>query len=183
MNNVFVISAAIVIALASCRTKGGKMVLPEDDIYIPTKEETANYWKEFSREESIRIDMFVDRHKWNVAESGTGLRYLIFEQGEGEIARPGMIATVDFEIRLLDADTTLCYVSEEPVKFLIEQDNVESGLHEGITYMRVGDRAMLILPHYLAHGLVGDEENIPPMSTIIYNIKLLAVENRNNHTN
>jgi FKBP-type peptidyl-prolyl cis-trans isomerase FkpA len=180
MNKILLVYLTAV--LAGCTTKKNEQVGSDAIVYIPTKEETADYWKEYSREESIRIDMFVERHKWSVIESGTGLRYLIFEKGDGEMAKPGMVATVEFEIRLLDADTTLCYVSEEPVKFLIEQDNVESGLHEGITYMRVGDRAMLILPHYLAHGLIGDEENIPPMSTVIYNIKLLAVESRNNHT-
>lgn len=150
----------------------------EEQPYIPSKEETAAYWREFSREESVRIDMFTERHNWNVIRTESGLRYVIYEKGEGEKAEPGRVAVVEFEVRLLDADTTLCYRSDkdDPVKFLIEQDYVESGLHEGITYMREGDRAMIILPHYLAHGLLGDEEKIPPASTVIYDIRLLKLE-------
>jgi FKBP-type peptidyl-prolyl cis-trans isomerase len=39
--------------------------------------------------------------------------------------------------------------------------------------MRKGDIAKIILPSYLAHGLTGDSDKIPPMSTVLYNIELV----------
>ncbi len=73
--------------------------------------------------------------------------------------------------------TTLCCTSGgTPIDFLVEMDNVESGLHEAITYLKEGDKAFIILPYYLAHGLLGDNDKIPPLSPALYDIELIAVE-------
>ena len=60
--------------------------------------------------------------------------------------------------------------------FLVCRDEVESGLHEAIQYLKVGDKAKVIIPSHLAHGIAGDFEKIPPRSTIIYDIHLIAVK-------
>jgi len=128
--------------------------------------------------ESEMIDAFVSRHQWRVTETGTGLRYFIYKESENESenAKEGQVAVVDFVISLLDG--TICYSSKDtgPQEFLIGQDNVESGLHEGITFMKTGDKAKLILPSHLAHGLIGDQDKIPPRATIIYDIELLELK-------
>ena len=126
--------------------------------------------------ENEQIEAFVKRYKWDVTKTGTGLRYMIYKEGRGEKAKEGQYATVDFVVTLLNGDTAYSTEKDRPQQFLIGMDNVESGLHEGIQYMRVGDRAKLILPSYLAHGLVGDLNKIPPRSTIIYDIELLALK-------
>lgn len=126
--------------------------------------------------ESEQIDAYIKRQKWNVIKTGSGLRYMIYKEGNGEPAKMGQYAKIDFEITLLNG--TVCYSNKgkKPAEFLIGQDNVESGLHEGITYMHVGARAKLVLPSHLAHGLIGDQDKIPPRSTIIYDIELLDVK-------
>jgi FKBP-type peptidyl-prolyl cis-trans isomerase len=48
-------------------------------------------------------------------------------------------------------------------------------LHEGIQLLHVGDKAIFILPSHLAHGLLGDEDKIPPHSAVIYDIELLGI--------
>ncbi|PCJ85746.1 MAG: hypothetical protein COA57_07215 [Flavobacteriales bacterium] len=126
--------------------------------------------------EADQIDAYIKRRKWNVIETGTGLRYLIYQHGNGDTAKEGQIAKVYFEVSLING--TVCYLTKDsiPQEFLIGMDNVESGLHEGIQYMRVGDKAKLILPSHLAHGLIGDRNKIPPKSTIIYDIELLELK-------
>ena len=81
-------------------------------------------------------------------------------------------------MRLLDSDTTLCYSSSEsgPIQFLVDMDNIETGIHEAITYMKPGDKAYVILPHFLAHGLIGNMDKVPPLSPLLYNISLLDVQ-------
>lgn len=126
--------------------------------------------------ESEQIDMYVKRHNWDVIKTGTGLRYMIYHKGDGQQAKTGQKAKVNFEISLLNG--TVCYSTKEsgPQEFLIGESNVESGLHEGITYLHVGDKAKLILPSHLAHGLVGDLNKIPARSTITYDIELLEIK-------
>ena len=63
-----------------------------------------------------------------------------------------------------------------PKKFLIGKDHVESGVHEGVTLMHVGDRAKFVIPSYLAHGLSGDNAKIPPRSVLIVDLKLLRLD-------
>ena len=77
-------------------------------------------------------------------------------------------------------DGRVCYSSDSlgPKEFVVGADNVETGLHEGIQYLHVGDRATLILPSHLAHGLIGDESKIPPKASVIYELELLSVKDR-----
>ncbi|MCH2234075.1 MAG: FKBP-type peptidyl-prolyl cis-trans isomerase [Crocinitomicaceae bacterium] len=132
----------------------------------------------FAQEENAEIDAFLERRPdWNMTETGTGLRYMVYYNSEsGDSAKVDDIAHVRFEISLLDG--TICYTSEEngSESFMVEKTDVESGLHEGIKFMKAGDKAKFILPSHMAHGLIGDTDKIPPLSTVIYDIELIKVE-------
>lgn len=126
-----------------------------------------------------RIEAFVKRHNWNMEMSETGLWYQIYEHGTGDIAQTGKVATLNFEVSLLDG--TLCYTSDSigPKTFLIGQGGVESGLEEAVLLMRIGDKARFIMPPHLAYGLIGDEDKIPARATIVYNVELLKLTSNN----
>jgi FKBP-type peptidyl-prolyl cis-trans isomerase FkpA len=123
--------------------------------------ETIN--RKFVLDEAMMIDAYIERRNLEMKTTGTGLRYKIFDEGAGELATNGQYATA--------------YDSSEDgqKEFLIGQDYVESGLHEGILMMRKGDRAKFILPSHLAHGLSGDNNKIPPRSSVVYDIRLISL--------
>jgi FKBP-type peptidyl-prolyl cis-trans isomerase len=127
------------------------------------------------KQESDEIDRYVEHKKWTMTTTGTGLRYMITKKGNGELAKPLQRAKVNYKISLLDG--TVCYTSDSTgaKEFKIAQDNVESGLHEGIQYMHVGDKATFILPSHLAHGLVGDASKIPSHASVVYELELLSL--------
>ena len=131
--------------------------------------------KMYVKQESDEIDQYVAHRGWQMTTTGTGLRYMILKKGNGVEAVNGKYAKVNFKISLMDG--TLCYSSDSTgaKKFLIGEDNVESGLHEGIQLLHVGDKAVFILPSYMAHGLVGDASKIPSKSSVIYDIELLSI--------
>jgi len=54
--------------------------------------------------------------------------------------------------------------------------NVESGLEEGVLLMRVGDKALMLMPPHLAHGLTGDGDCIQRRAIILYDIELVSIE-------
>lgn len=126
--------------------------------------------------ETDEINQYIARHNWTMEKTGTGLRYLIVEKGNGIQPKSGDIVFVNYKIFLLDG--TLCYSSEKDgVKdFKVEGDNVESGLHEAVLLMHVGGKAKFILPSYIANGLQGDNDKIPPMSAILVDLELLEVK-------
>ncbi len=131
--------------------------------------------KMYVKRESDEIDQYVAHRNWNMITTGTGLRYMIISKGTGALAKPEQMAKVNYKVSLLNG--TLCYSSDSTGarEFLIAHDNVESGLHEGIQYLHVGDKAIFILPSHLAHGLIGDEKRIPSHASILYDIELLSL--------
>lgn len=125
--------------------------------------------------ETAQLEEFVQEKGWDAIKTGTGLYVYIYEQSDttGALSMDGQVANIDYTVKLLDG--TLCYSTEAegPESFLIGQDNVESGLHEGIKYLHVGDKAKILMPSHLAHGFTGDQNRIPQNAAIIYDIHLL----------
>jgi FKBP-type peptidyl-prolyl cis-trans isomerase len=125
--------------------------------------------------ESKQIDNYVDSNKLDVVKTPTGLRYEIYLNNEGEEIKNKQTAVVKYNVNLLNG--TECYSTNDKVEeFIVGKDYVESGLHEGITYMSEGDKAIIIIPSHLAHGLAGDLKKIPIRSSIVYNIELLEIK-------
>lgn len=144
--------------------------------YADVKEQLMEKNKHWHNQELLDIDAYTKLHNWNVTITGTGLRYVIYKKADTSLAcaKEGQIARVNYSISLLN--DTLCYSSDgKPEEFLIGMDNVESGLHEGVSYMRKGEKAKIILSSNLAFGLIGDLEKVPPQSSLIYDIELVDV--------
>lgn len=133
--------------------------------------------KMYVKRESDEIDQYVARHNWKMNVTGTGLRYMITKRGTGQ-ETPGIEQHVKVDYRISLLDGTLCYSSEKdgPKDFVVGKDNIETGLHEGIQYMHVGDEATFILPSHLAHGLMGDGNKIPAKASVVYQIKLISIQ-------
>jgi len=126
--------------------------------------------------EDQQIKDFIARNRWDVKETGTGLRYRIYESGSGERAEIGKIAIISYKVSLLNGETV--YSSDElgNKEFKIGRGGVESGLEEGILLLRVGDRAKFIIPSHLAFGLLGDQNKIFTKTTLVYDLKLLDLK-------
>lgn len=170
----YLFTLSLIITLSSCdgNKKHEKPINIESAAF---KEKLIDANKLYVKQESDEIDRYVARRGWEMTTTGTGLRYMIVKKGTGEQAKPLQTAKVNYKISLLDG--TVCYSSDTTgaKEFKIEQDDVDSGLHEGIQYMHVGDKAVMIVPFHLAHGLVGDQSRIPPHATVMYELELLAL--------
>jgi FKBP-type peptidyl-prolyl cis-trans isomerase len=121
------------------------------------------------------IESYSRQRDWNMKQTSTGLWYMIYKKGTGRKASKDLFATVNYSVKLLEGTT--CYSTDSlgPETFRIGQNQVESGLDEGILMMHEGDKARFILPPYLAHGLLGDRKKIPPLTIIIYDIELIKI--------
>jgi len=126
--------------------------------------------------ENEQIDKIVQLNGWNMIETGTGLRYQIIEKGKGVKTSVGKQVEFDFEVKLLNGEIIYSSDKTGAKKFMIGSGGVESGLEEGILLLNVGDTARFIIPSYLAHGLSGDQDQIPAKSTLIYTVKLINLK-------
>lgn len=141
------------------------------------KEESIALNKQLIEEEEINIDIFLSHNaSWKITKTGTGLRYFIYKKGNGKKPIPGMKVGVIMNVKLLD--DKVCYETPNDMidEFVVDKSHVESGIQEAIKLMEVGDKAKLIIPAHLAHGITGDSEKIPPLSTLIVDIELISAE-------
>lgn len=130
-----------------------------------------------TKQQELEIMSYLNKKGYdNMISTGTGLRYEIYERGKGDSAACDMQAHVRYDVGLLN--DTICYSNRKTgdvQTFTICLDYVETGLHEGITYMNEGDKARLVMPSVLAHGLLGDRDCIPPLSPIVIDIELVKL--------
>jgi FKBP-type peptidyl-prolyl cis-trans isomerase len=164
---------SVILETGCNKTEKKKKVLTQQEQEYQNKMLKAN--RAVIKNESDEIEAYIKRRGWSMTSTGTGLRYMIYEKGDGPAPKPGMMAKINYKVSLLDG--TVCYSSDKtgPQEFKVSEDHVESGLHEGILLMHTGDKAKFIMPPHLAHGLIGDDNKIPAMSTIIYDVELLSI--------
>jgi len=142
-----------------------------------SKDYSVSYHKEINEREQISIAVYLEHHKeLTMKTTNSGLRYSILKVNKkGEIGEPGKVASVILKICLMDG--TVCYTTEDEYydEIPIDRNDKESGLNEALKLMRAGESAKLILPNHLAHGLVGDFENIPPLAILLVDVDLIEL--------
>jgi len=108
-------------------------------------------------------------------DNGSGLFYLIVGDTLDTKVKEGSVVVYNYSVSLMDG--SICYTSqkEKPKEFLIGYGGVESGLEMAMQLMYKGQKGKFILPPHLAHGLLGDNDKIPPRSIIVYDVHLLNV--------
>lgn len=139
----------------------------------------VNVNKYLVKEDSERIASYIFRHGWDMIETKGGFWYLITEHGTGDSVKHNDIVSLAYKVELLDG--TECYNSDSLglLSFKVGSGDVISGLQRGVLLLREGDKAIFIFPPVLAYGLLGDEKQIPPRSTLVYHIKVVGLKKAN----
>ncbi|MEE9493912.1 MAG: FKBP-type peptidyl-prolyl cis-trans isomerase [Gammaproteobacteria bacterium] len=78
---------------------------------------------------------------------------------------------------LLDGREFVNSSGQDKKPMTVKIDEVIHGLTEALQLMSVGSRWKLFMPPSLAYGSRSTGLNIPPNSTLIYEIELLAIGN------
>jgi FKBP-type peptidyl-prolyl cis-trans isomerase len=103
--------------------------------------------------------------------------------GTGAVATLGRPTTVDYTGWLYDStrpdnkgtqfDTSS---GRGPYTFVLGTGSVIAGWDRGVANMRVGGERLLVIPPELAYGAQGNPPAIPPNATLVFDVKLLAVQ-------
>jgi FKBP-type peptidyl-prolyl cis-trans isomerase FkpA len=173
---LFIICFSFTFVFFSCQSNDEKQSR-SSKVNIPkAKEKLVRTNQYLVKAEEQSIQDFIKRYKYDMTETGSGLLYEIYKNGEGPKAEKGKIAELKFQIRLLNGEVVYESDNDGVKEFLIGKGGVESGLEEGILLLQVGDRARFILPSHLAFGLLGDLQKIPERSAIVYDLELLNLK-------
>jgi peptidylprolyl isomerase len=107
----------------------------------------------------------------------SGLTYLITKKGTGPQLRAGDTVVLNYTGTLTNGvkfDSS--YERNEPLEFRLGAGRVIKGYDEGLSKLRVGDHAILIIPGKLAYGPKGIPNVIPPDATLIFVIEVIDVK-------
>lgn len=141
------------------------------------KAEELKLEKENAMKEDEVIAKYIAEKQITPSKSSSGLMYIVSEPGTGEQAQAGKTVKVHYTGRLLDGtkfDSSLD--RNEPIEFKLGQGMVIKGWDEGIALLKVGGKALLIIPSNLAYGSRGAGGVIPPFSPLTFEVELVSVQ-------
>lgn len=112
--------------------------------------------------------------KEGVHTTASGLQYVIEKEGTGKSPKATDNVTVHYTGRLLDGKVFDSSVSRgEPATFPLNR--VIPGWTEGLQLMKEGAKYVFFIPSDLAYGAQGAGRDIPPHSTLIFEVELIKV--------
>lgn len=108
--------------------------------------------------------------------TGTGLKYIRLNKTEGAQPKTGTNVSVHYTGYLKDGTIFDSSISRgEPITFPLGTGRVIKGWDEGISYLKVGEKARLLIPYQLAYGEHGAGSMIPPRTDLIFDVELVKV--------
>lgn len=105
-----------------------------------------------------------------------GLKYIKLNSTEGKPAEAFKTVSVHYTGFLLDGSIFDSSVERGiPFSFVLGKGQVIQGWEQGISKLRVGEKARLVIPSNLGYG-ERDMGVIPPNATLIFDVELLEVK-------
>jgi FKBP-type peptidyl-prolyl cis-trans isomerase FklB len=115
-----------------------------------------------------------NKTKEGVKVTASGLQYKVNTSGSGKSPAPGDQVTVHYTGKLLDGTVFDSSVERgEPITFGVSE--VIPGWTEALQLMKEGDKWTLYIPYNLGYGERGAGPQIPPYSTLVFDVELIKV--------
>lgn len=112
--------------------------------------------------------------KDGVIATESGLQYRVIQEGTGPTPLATDMVRAHYKGSLLDGTVfDSSYEDGEPVEFSLSE--VIDGWAEGLQLIGVGGKYELFIPSDLAYGADGAGSIIPPYSTLIFEVELIAI--------
>jgi FKBP-type peptidyl-prolyl cis-trans isomerase len=126
--------------------------------------------------EQKAIADYLEKNNITTAPQESGLYYIVTKEGKGNKPVQGQTVLVHYTGKLLDG-TVFDSSRErgEPLPFQLGTGSVIKGWDEGISLMKKGGKALLLIPSHLAYG-EGSVGSIPPNSPLFFEVELVDIK-------
>ncbi len=119
----------------------------------------------------------LEEFKATAQSTASGLMYISDNLGTGVAPVAGDTVLVHYDGFLLDGSKFDSSRDRgQPLPFVLGTGQVIRGWDEGISLLKVGGKAKLIIPYALAYGEQGYPPVIPPKSTLVFDVELVDVK-------
>lgn len=102
------------------------------------------------------IDNFLKNNDIDTEPTESGLYYIEFIEGTGAQPVAGDTVEIFYKGYFLTGGVFVNNLHSDPYRFAVGSGAVIEGLDEGISYMKEGGEAMLVVPSSLAYGSEGN---------------------------
>ena len=162
---VRITSIAFALALSACAERPA---VEDSSIDIDPVERQKMYLAQ----ERAQLESYIQSHELEgIERNGYGMYELSVAQGEGAFASFGDAIIYSATVYLLDDSGVGQYTDTVE----LGRSEMEIGLHESFKGMQEGEKKLVLIPSFLARGLAGDLDKVPPQSPLRYDIRLLKI--------
>ena len=144
------------------------------------KAEQAKFAEKIKKEAEQVKDLLAslkEKYKAEVFSATNGLRHIITKPGSGDMPAKGDKLTVNLVFKLADGkvidDTRK---NKAPLKVPVGAPMRLKGLEQGLKGMKNGEQRTVVVPHELGFGTAGAGPDIPPYSTLIFELEVAGVQ-------
>ena len=107
----------------------------------------------------------------------SGLYYIEKELGDGDSVQNGDLVYVHYVIyNLNDELIESSYEYDQPLPFIVGENQMIAGIEEAVSYMKVGGKCKIIVPSQLGFGDTEIDELLPSNSSIVIDLELVDLQ-------
>lgn len=121
--------------------------------------------------ERAAILAFVDSS--GIAFEGTGMGMFVARISGGQTSTIDTAQRVEVRSRITGLHGEVYAARLEQSISVLRDNDAIWGLQEALIESHVGDSLVCVIPAHLAHGLAGDLAEIPPLTTLVYYLRIL----------
>ncbi len=125
-------------------------------------------WEKIAEQLGVDLD--------NLVEGENGLKWIVREEGTGDVPTKGQTISAHYTGYLLDGTKFDSSVDRgQPFQTPIGVGRVIKGWDMAFTDMKVGEKRLLFIPPELGYGPRGAGGVIPPNATLVFDVQLLDI--------
>ncbi len=124
-------------------------------------------------EEVRKLKEFLAKNDIPDEPKPSGLYYIETLEGDGDTIRVGDRVQIWYTGMYIDSTVFDATDNYNPFEFIVGSSDVITGMSEGLTYMKQGGKATLIIPSELAYGATNNYSlGVPRFSTLVFDIEV-----------
>ncbi len=165
----------VVVAFASCKSKTHDQSGQTSNDRRTKERALIEANRSALETEREMIKAYARRYHWNL-QYASGVYFTRYRKGSGPEIAEGDQVVYHYTLSLINGKEIAASEQNHPEVMRVAGGGSQvSGLHRGMTKLHGGDKAKLIVPSHLAYGIAGDQDKIPPKTTLIYDLEVLEV--------